>query len=429
MKRYLALLLALCLLLCGCSAKQPEPTQPSTEAATEPATEPTTEPPTEPPTEPEPVYTNPLNGEILDAPFEDRIYAVTVANIPDSLPHVGVTHADILMEMFVNHSIVRCLALYTQPEKAETIGSVRSTRLMFDDITQHYGAVLFHAGGSSQVLADAAERGIQNYNIDAWANQAQGVSVRDNDRNRYIGWEHCLVAIGPELKNFADNQGVPTVAEDADFGLLFTEDGTPADGEAADTITIKLVFGRSSKETVLEYDPQAGKYHYGGIFYTNKIMHTDQVTKEPELFENVVVMYADITLNGIYHTADFLAGGYGYYACGGKIIPIFWTCEGEDQPFRFFHEDDLTRAIRQLNDAAASMAADRQLTEREAAALSGRFRRMTTRELRRTLVPVCRGRNSDDALRKFLQPHFDAVTDSRVVGEFSLYVPISADPV
>lgn len=91
--------------------------------------------------------------------------------------------------------------------------------------------------------------------------------------------------------------------------------------------------------------------------------------------------------------------------------------------FRFFHEDDLTRAIRQLNDAAASMAADSQLTEREAAALSGRFRRMTTRELRRTLVPVCRGRNSDDALRKFLQPHFDAVTGSRVVGEFSLNVP------
>lgn len=81
--------------------------------------------------------------------------------------------------------------------------------------------------------------------------------------------------------------------------------------------------------------------------------------------------------------------------------------------FRLFHEDDLTRAIRQLNSAAARMAADRQLTAREAAALSDRFRRMTTKELRRMLTPVRRTKNPDDALRKLLQPHFDAVTACR----------------
>jgi hypothetical protein len=36
--------------------------------------------------------------------------------------------------------------------------------------------------------------------------------------------------------------------------------------------------------------------------------------------------------------ADFVAGGTGYYACGGKLIPLTWTCDGEDQPFRFFTE-------------------------------------------------------------------------------------------
>ena len=33
------------------------------------------------------------------------------------------------------------------------------------------------------------------------------------------------------------------------------------------------------------------------------------------------------------------AGGSGYYANGGKIIPITWSCDGDSEPFRFFHED------------------------------------------------------------------------------------------
>ena len=61
----------------------------------------------------------------------------------------------------------------------------------------------------------------------------------------------------------------------------------------------------------------------------------DLITEEPEMFTNVLIMNADITTSGIYFVADFNAGGTGYYACGGKLIPITWTCEGSKEPFRF----------------------------------------------------------------------------------------------
>ena len=65
-------------------------------------------------TEPAPVYVNPLNGEILDAPFTGRIFANTVSNLADNIPHVGVVKADMLIECYVNmDSVVRCLALFT----------------------------------------------------------------------------------------------------------------------------------------------------------------------------------------------------------------------------------------------------------------------------------------------------------------------------
>ena len=88
MKKTLALTLVLALLLCGCGAKATEattapaaePTVVETTAATEPTTEPTTVP-----TEPK-VYFNPLNGQILDAPFTGRIFANTVSNMQENLP-------------------------------------------------------------------------------------------------------------------------------------------------------------------------------------------------------------------------------------------------------------------------------------------------------------------------------------------------------
>ena len=108
MKKIIALLAALCLLLCGCSELIPARTTveseqarlaaqvpPTTEPITLPTQEPTTEPPTEPPTEPAPQYFNPLNGEPMNEPFNKRIFALSSNNIRYSVPHSNVLNADL----------------------------------------------------------------------------------------------------------------------------------------------------------------------------------------------------------------------------------------------------------------------------------------------------------------------------------------------
>lgn len=328
-------------------APQPQvQTPPTTEATVEvteaPTTEPTEEPTTVPTTEPPPVYFDPLNGTILDAPFDGRIYATTIANTRDaSIPHVGAVKADIIMEMFVNGSVVRCLALFSDLSDVEAIGSTRSTRLMFNDIAQHYNAVLTHAGGSSQVLKNARERGITNYNIDSLMRQAdplgKATAYRDKDHPKQKYGEYNLFAVGPGIMAYVEAQGVQISGmPETDYGLVFDEDGTPTGGEDADHISITINYNNKyKKETIMEYDHALGKY----VYWQYDKMMTDLITEEPEAFENVVVMIADVTANGIYQTVDFPAGGTGYFACGGQIIPMFWTCDGEDSPFRFFTMD------------------------------------------------------------------------------------------
>ena len=95
MKRIIALFLVLTMALCGCG-KEAEPSVmeapvlsgavadsvPAEDAAVQETEAPTTVPTTEPE-----VYFDPLNGEILDAPYDGRIYASTISNIPDALSY------------------------------------------------------------------------------------------------------------------------------------------------------------------------------------------------------------------------------------------------------------------------------------------------------------------------------------------------------
>ncbi|MGM9659392.1 MAG: DUF3048 domain-containing protein [Faecousia sp.] len=364
MKRSIALILVLTLLLCGCGGKKadapqqaavPADTTPVVATTEELTTEPTTEPATVP-TEP-PVYRNPINGELLDEPFTGRIFANTVSNLQDNLPHVGVVNADVVMEMYVNmNNVVRCLALFSDIESVEAIGATRSTRPIFNDIAQHYDLILSHAGGSSTALNDAANRGVENFNIESWdVMKVATTSYRDKEYKRT--YENTLFGIGAGIKEYAEAAGYPMTLE-KDYGFRFTEDGTPADGESAESITVNLNYKQAKKTTVMNYDSTLGKYVWNQY---GKEMQ-DQITGETEAFTNVIVMFAEITNEGIYHYADFTAGGTGYYANGGKIIPIVWGCDGDKEPFHFLTNDAQDLEIGVGNTYIAIVGADSNVT-------------------------------------------------------------------
>lgn len=335
MKKLIALLLIASLILCGCGASTPAATEATTAPTQAPATEATEAPTetTEAPTEPPVVYRNPLNGEVLDEPYTGRIFAVTISNIRDALPHYGTMEADILMEMWVNGSIIRDLALYTDVSKAEAIGSVRSDRLMFNQIVKMYDAVLADAAGSDQVLNDAKNTGVNRMTIDT--GDSTDYSYRAKDRvftfKPESKYEHTLFAKGAGLLDFAQKKGFSvTQPADKDYNLHFTENGTP-EGETANSVNVTFTYRNNKKDTTMVYDESLGKYVYNQY---GKVMVVGD-TEDPECFTNVIIMLADITRGDVYYTANFTNGGTGYYANGGKIIPITWGCDGEESPFWF----------------------------------------------------------------------------------------------
>lgn len=340
MKRFLPLLLVFCLLLCGCNA-EPEQTEPSTVPTTE-ATKPaettqpveTTQAPVEttaPATEPEATvsaYRNPLNGEPLEAPYTGRIIASTIDNVPPALPHHGISQADLFFEMFVNDYCTRGLAFFSNAGEVESIGPIRSLRYNFTDIALGFDAVLNYASGSDGPIEYIRRSGLDNISVDEG-----NYAYRDNDRYKKEGynWEHTMFAKGQSLLDGAKQRGYDIEMTGLDFGLHFTEDGTPTDGQTVTEIEIIYTHKGRTKDSVMKYDSETGKF----VFWQYGEEQIDENNGAPEAFRNVIVMLAPVKNDGVYHVADLTGSGEGYFACGGKVIPILWSHENAEDHYNF----------------------------------------------------------------------------------------------
>lgn len=334
MKRTVALLLALSLLLCGCGGRDSAPeTTAAVETTVAPVTEAPTEAPTEPAptTEPAPVYYNPLTGEEVDAPWTKRVFGVSIGNSKDSLCHFGVSKADILFETFVNGLTTRRYAMFSDMAAVDSVGGSRSMRLQFTDMTQAYDAIAIYAGGSDYVIGDLNKSGIEGIIAQQW-----GADFHYRAEDRDLAYEHVLMVKGPDVVAYAESLGYDVTQDpEKDYGFRFTEAGAPVEGEVAEIVTVGLTWGQTVKETKLTYVQEYEAYtlsQYG-------IDCVDAYYEVPETFKNIFVLLCNGRTESVYHMVDTVGEGEGYYACDGRIIPIQWHRDSETSPFVFTHLD------------------------------------------------------------------------------------------
>lgn len=340
MRRTFALILAAVLLLsaAGCTSRTPveEPPQETEQAAAPAVKPPVTEPPvesaapTETPEETEPPYRNPFSGAGMEKPLTARPFTVMINNLDAALPHCGVSQADILYEVLAEGGITRMQAVFSDIQSVEKIGPVRSIRPYFLDIALSYGSVIGHAGGSDAAYSRIGSERLPN--IDG-VRGSYSFNVFYRDPNRlWKGYEHALFTTGENLYKCAQERGYALeVGDGYETGLTFVRDGTPSGGESAENI--EIVFGW--KTTSVRYEADTGLYslrEYGADYI-------DEDTGEKVTFRNVMVLYAKTSvLDDIGHlSVNFTGSGEGYFACGGKYVPITW--ERDNGCFRYYLTD------------------------------------------------------------------------------------------
>ena len=257
----------------------------------------------------------------MDAPYEGRVFAVTINNIYDALPHHGLSQADMYFEMFVNDYCTRGLAFFSDIAKMESVGPVRSYRHNFNDICLGYDTIVLHAG--NEHLVD----GVDHYRVD------YAYGYRDTDRyyNRDYAWEHTLFVTGDAAIELSKAQYYDLNRKDVDYGMLFAEVGTPAGGTAANEIEIVFTLKGRTKTSTMKFDADLGKY----VYWQYGLEMIDENNSQKAAFENVIVMLAPTYNYDVYHIAELEGTGEGYYACNGQLIPIKWGRDSKTDPFSY----------------------------------------------------------------------------------------------
>ncbi|MCA0757867.1 DUF3048 domain-containing protein [Paenibacillus sp. N4] len=267
-----------------------------------------------PPPTPEPLpYTAPLTGIKQATEAKARPIAVMINNFAAARPQSGLTNADVIWEVLAEGGITRLIAVFQSTDAAtDTVGPVRSIRPYLIDIGDSYGAVLGHAGASTDGYAVLQKQG-KPY-LDEISN-AGGSFWRSKDRkaphNLYTSLEKLRE--GADKKKYKTDVTVPA--------YTFADEGAAEPGVPATGITVSFLL--KDYKVGYSYDAAAGLYKRS----INEKPHIDLNNGEQLTGTNVVVIGANHrTLDNEGRLAVNLTdGGPAVLFQKGKAIEAEWV--------------------------------------------------------------------------------------------------------
>lgn len=320
--------IAAMLFLAACSGGETPPSSAIPPAPTPNITAPTPEP------TPYNGPTNPLTGQPMsEEQTLRRPVAVMLNNLKAALPQVGQSEADIIYECLAEGGITRMLGVYQSVEDVGMIGSVRSARPYYLELALGHDALYVHAGGSDDAYAKLRSWGVDHFDAvrGPYEGNSPGANMmwRDANRRKNNGLEHSVVATGESIETYIPESVRRDHEEGYRYAQEFAEDGTPAGGEDANVVHVPF---STYKTGVFTYEAQSGVYlveEYGNPY-------VDGNTDEQVGVTNVIAIRTACNATGdsLGHiTVNLTSGGDGWYACGGKLIPIQWSKEDRNSPF------------------------------------------------------------------------------------------------
>lgn len=276
---------------------------------------------------------NPLTGEPTEEDISrNRPVMVMLNNLKQALPQSGNSQADVIYEILEEGGITRMLAVFQDINSVEgNLGSIRSTRPYYVNLVAGLDGILVHAGGSNAAYNMIDSQAVDH--IDALGGGGSGLFWRDKGRlSAGVATEHTMFITASDVADYISSNIRSTHKDGYSMHLTFVEDATPADGSAANVVTVPF---SSYKTGEFTYDEELGKYlvsEYGAAY-------TDGQTGEQVSVENVLIILTDVSAiegdtKGRINVA-MTGTGTGFFCNGGKYIPINWSRQNNDSQYVF----------------------------------------------------------------------------------------------
>lgn len=341
MKKILALLMALILVLgvtaCKNKDKSEEETSPSPTASVTPSAEPTdsaqpseTSSPTTAPTEsPEPSEEPEVGFIKPDSSI--RPWAASIDNqgtIP--FPQGGLSDAQIVYEIPVEGGVTRYLALFWNAN-VDLIGPIRSARDYMIDCFMPYDGILVHVGGSPQALIDIRD----NSQVESLNAMINAGSIFEDISGDPKNWQDTFTT-GEKIKDFLASKNYETTTDSGSVMDYHDEITIPSGGMQANMVSITYSV---QNRCAYIYDETRQ------LYFRNRDgeAHVDKNDGLPFGVTNIIIQKVDTRIiNGDTEgrlEVDMIGSGEGYYITSGKSIDITWEKTERFGPTKYYDAD------------------------------------------------------------------------------------------
>ncbi len=312
---------------------------PTTAAASPTSTvAPATRTPTPPPTATVAPTTTPnaaATAQAINASFPSsgwdfhlRPLLFQIDNAPDAWPQNGLSSAYVVYETPAEGTITRLTALVVQ-QTLETIGNLRSARLVDLELVPQWNGLLVHVGASTPVEKMLQDGGIVGLDLDVPANYSFGWRTS----NRIAPYN--LYSSLSRVRSFAQSKRMPRTADDP---RAFPTGPLPAGQAGSPGERVVIPYGEPSN-VLYAWDAQAGGYRR----FVNGVAQVDANTGHQIVAANVVVHFAVQTVTDIIEDVEgsrslkfgLVGSGRALLFRDGRRIDLTWTRQRSDQVTRY----------------------------------------------------------------------------------------------
>lgn len=291
---------------------------------------------------------NPLTGmQVADVALLERIPTIIkVSNSPEVRPQSGLNSADMVFEHFAEGGITRFSAVFYGTD-VERVGSVRSGRLIDQELPAMFGAIFGYSGSSAGVKESFRSSDLFPERIaapDFGVGEPYFYRVPQEGK----AFEHTLFTNPEVLRQLAEERGIN---QRPDYQRFLAFSDVPAgDATPVDYFEVNYLTGMCTAEWT--YNATTGLWGR----YTAGQMHSDYLTGEQLTAANVIIVYAHHVETDILE--DTWGGGHmsiqiQFWNTGPALIfrdgqmisgywernernhmPTFWSSEGVPVPLK-----------------------------------------------------------------------------------------------
>ena len=262
-----------------------------------------------------------------------RPIAVMINNLKIAHPQSGLTNADIIYEAVTEGGITRLMALYSDIEKIDKVGPVRSARDAFIEMMLPLNAIYVHIGSSTsatKMLNFYSYQDIDGIYLGSLAFQQNPELAKSKGPEHSWFTDKNLIKAGIEKNGIVTKNNFYPAFQFVEYGK---DPVVPSGGNANN-----VAFAYSSyADVAFNYDASSGKYMKSAF----GAPHMDADTNSQLAFDNVIIIIADVGIqeeNGVLADID-MSGGTGYYFYGGKYEEITWEKGEPEQPLMLYGAD------------------------------------------------------------------------------------------